>query len=344
MKMKKLIIILLFAAIKLNAQQGTLIYSTSFEVDSSKYCSWGGFNSNLLDCDSCYFENFFDNVFTCLGTPDILMPCSSLPFLGNNPMFPGGFQYPKSGNCYAGLFSFEMPPPPPLQWREYIGIKLPSKLKTNKFYKVEYYVTFGEYCEYISICPQAIFHQDSIKYPYMIFTPDFNLFNTGKLNPNNYDTIADVTNWRKIEGIYQAVGNEKYLYLGNFLRDDETIGYLNYFNPDAGTDGGIDTYYGIDDLSVWELDSTVSVNENTATTVNATVYPNPASTFVTINLPQKTTNATCVFYNAQGQVVIDEDIISTQNINIANLPNGVYTVTVASGSGVLGYNKLVVVK
>jgi hypothetical protein len=61
-------------------------------------------------------------------------------------------------------------------------------------------------------------------------------------------------------------------------------------------------------------------------------YPNPASQAIHIDLPPGTSNSLVVLYNIQGFVVMQDRLSIDAHINLRDLPNGVYFLTVASSA------------
>jgi len=186
---------------------------------------------------TCPFSN---NINTC-SSSDVCSTCAI-----NNPPndFMGvpaswlGYQYPRTGNNYAGI-SF---------WlnngvREYIEVELLQELIAGKSYCVSFYVA------------------NTLIDP--VFTSTSNLqlaFSTDTLMSSNYAVISvnpamknadsaivtDTVNWVVLCGSYTAVGGEKFLTIGNFYFNSAS----NVVNPNAQA-----AYYFIDDVSVIESET-----------------------------------------------------------------------------------------
>ncbi len=77
-----------------------------------------------------------------------------------------------------------------------------------------------------------------------------------------------------------------------------------------------------------------SINE---TEINATIYPNPSNTNVTIS----GVNGTVSIYAINGKVVYNGTIINTLNINIQNLTTGLYIVEVIENNVNRNYKLIV---
>lgn len=64
------------------------------------------------------------------------------------------------------------------------------------------------------------------------------------------------------------------------------------------------------------------------------VYPNPASEFTTLELPSHIGSATVSLYNHLGQLVRSQKVFETvSNIELNNLPSGVYFMTINTAEG-----------
>ncbi len=77
----------------------------------------------------------------------------------------------------------------------------------------------------------------------------------------------------------------------------------------------------------------LGVNSVMSTESNVTVYPNPASSTIFVKLNSVTDNAYVTVYNAIGQVVVEKTEISNNvaEINVSNLPKGVYILKTTNG-------------
>lgn len=65
------------------------------------------------------------------------------------------------------------------------------------------------------------------------------------------------------------------------------------------------------------------------------IFPNPANTFIYMNVPQKNSGAECLLYiiDSEGKLVIHKEIslLGYNLLNIAHLPAGAYHVKVMTG-------------
>ncbi|UPT67548.1 MAG: T9SS type A sorting domain-containing protein [Sphingobacteriales bacterium JAD_PAG50586_3] len=85
-----------------------------------------------------------------------------------------------------------------------------------------------------------------------------------------------------------------------------------------------------------------SNKENLLNNLHIAIYPNPAQDFVNIELPQSYNQASLNIYNLTGQLISQKPITSTQ-IPIAELGNGMYIFVIQNGDKVIGRQRVVVV-
>ena len=86
-----------------------------------------------------------------------------------------------------------------------------------------------------------------------------------------------------------------------------------------------------------------SVVENQSQEIS--LYPNPANSYITIDIPATYNKSTLHIMNTQGQLVYSQIVVAgVQNIQLDNIANGLYMVTIqADGKRVYTY-KIVVEK
>ncbi len=188
-----------------------------------------GYGQNLVPNYS--FENYIDCPFTTseiykaipwfAGMKDINgnLDCSSDYFnLCNNsingyvgvPIFgPIGFQYPRTGNAFAGFHFWS-----PTWGREYIEVKLIQSLDSGAKYCVEFWINNSGFAHWATDAFGLIFTKDSILTlggTPIILPPDIE-------NPSS-NIITDTLNWTKVSGTYLAMGGEQFITIENFLND-----------------------------------------------------------------------------------------------------------------------------
>ncbi|HTL80840.1 MAG TPA: T9SS type A sorting domain-containing protein [Bacteroidia bacterium] len=100
--------------------------------------------------------------------------------------------------------------------------------------------------------------------------------------------------------------------------------------------GGLSMYYG-------DLDTTLTVNEEFAAN-GFSVYPDPANTMITLDL-QKYPNGTMHYhiFDVTGKL-IESDVItsSSAQLNVSDLPQGIYFITLTNGSGYTATSRFII--
>ena len=189
-----------------------------------------------------------------------------------------GYQMPYEGIAYAGIYikttdikHFGH------NWREYISIKLASKLISNQCYCLILQISLADTCNYFCNKLQALFTSKKINYKFTTNIP---------YNPQVSDIIGskiiNKKDWTKICSVYKAEGGEQYLTLGNF--DNDTLTSLFPLNVTKWKKNPISecTYYYIGfvslkpihsesecDCSVKQIADTVETNPIKITDTNA---------------------------------------------------------------------------
>lgn len=273
------------------------------------------------------------------ATPDILTVnyChtyanSNYIGLPNSPIF--GFQNPRSGIAIAGAVFYANNQGS--SGREYLQVHLSSPLIAGKIYCVKYYVSLGDLANYYAIKNfGAYFSMDSIyiegDFPFLpIITYE------PKVSINTL--INDTSSWKEISGYFTALGDEEFMLIGNF----EEQGSVDTLLFDENVNNKV-AYYFVDDVYVFECDSTLGLIEGKKEKIK--IYPNPAQDYVRVDLPKNINQASLYIYNLTGQLVLQKQITQpNQTVPITELGNGVYVFVVESGGEVVGRRRVVISK
>jgi len=193
-----------------------------------------------------------------LNSPDYYNSCAGPLSSGGNFSMPNnsiGYQYPRSGNTYAGFYAYYGTNSN--GGKEYIGINLDTNLIANKTYNLRFfYSNAGEIIQtqtypytyyYCSVDSLAVAFTDSaIKYSTYSIIP---------LNPQVYDTSGynmDTVIWKEFKGEYTATGNESFIVIGYFnYRGTNNIQSSIPLPPNTF----MDAYYYLDDVAIWPADT-----------------------------------------------------------------------------------------
>ena len=253
--MKKFIIYLcLFSAIKADSQN--LVLNPSFE--DTILCPTTIFP---MQCKYWYRAT--------MGSPDYFSEQPNI-FCGTSyvPQSGVGYQYARTGIAYVGLGPFVSTTFPSFaNRREYIGGGLSDTLKHGHEYCVSFYVSVAEEFKYVVDGIGLYLSVDSA----VDYTINTNLSFVPQISNLAGNIIYDTLNWVQISGTYIANGGEKYLTIGNFKDDANTM-------IDSTSSTANSAYYFIDDVSV--IDCTVGINEVNDNKDVGRLYPNPANTVV----------------------------------------------------------------
>jgi len=249
--------------------------------------------------------------------PDIFCSTSYVP---QNQV---GFQYARTGIAYVGLGPFVSTTFPSFaNRREYIGGGLSDTLKHGHEYCVSFYVSVAEEFKYVVDGIGLYLSVDSA----VDYTINTNLSFVPQISNPSGNIIYDTLNWVQISGTYIANGGEKYLTIGNFNDDINTL-----VDSTSGTLMG--AYLFIDDVSV--VDCTVGINEIENHQLQFFISPNPVD--YELRIKYEFTNATLEITNVLGNVVLIESVKSDEKnikINVSNFSKGVYFVKVFNDKGV----------
>lgn len=136
------------------------------------------------------------------SSPDLFHSCNTSLV----PLNTRGFQYPRTGEGYAGFVAFA------IYWnndREYIQGTLMSALTENQEYYVEFYVSLGRVENRYPVSNIDIYFSDTLVY--YGSTIALSMFEPQVKNERS-NIIKDTLNWVKISGTFTAKGGGKIFY------------------------------------------------------------------------------------------------------------------------------------
>ena len=250
------VLISLFLFLSLNANAQNLVLNPSFEDTIACLPS-----TYVMPCRFWYTASN--------NTPDYFSEQPDFNCMIPAPQGTVGYQYARTGIAYVGLFTFFNPPFN--NQREYIGGILSDTLKQGHEYCVSFYVSVAEEFKYVVDGIGLYLSVDSA----VDYTINTNLSFIPQISNPSGNIIYDTLNWVQILGTYIANGGEKYLTIGNFKDDANTmIDSVNFNAPLSA----YSAYLFIDDVSV--IDCTVGINEVNGNLSSGKLYPNPANTVV----------------------------------------------------------------
>ena len=268
------------------------------------------------------------------GTPDLLNACSNL--VNGVPNTAWGFQYPRTGNGFAG-FVWDYS-----EGCEYLTGKFSSPLSYGQKYCVEFYVNLADHSFYAFDRIRAYISVDSIQvstYGYLHFIP--------QVENSAGNIITDTLNWTLISGEYIAKGGEQFITIGNF-RPDSLVDYIKFDT----TVNSCWPYYFLDDVSVTLCDTTDTVGiknyNNTTTPVVGKIYPNPTKDEAYLDFQIKDgQKGELQFFSVTGKLLSEYQLNSESSkiiINTATFRSGIYFYKIIVDQTVVANEKLVIIK
>jgi len=161
-----------------------------------------------------------------------------------------GYQYARTGEGYsAGVFYGNDNQYTDIDFGEYIQSKLKAQLHKDSVYVLVFYVNRANRCSHSIKSQGAYLTPNMISYGSLLNGIKDSTIIPQVLNNNGY--ISDTANWTKIEGVFNANGDEEFITLGSFdvrknLAQFEHM--ATYYNWAA---------YAIDDISLYPVNAAV---------------------------------------------------------------------------------------
>jgi len=142
--------------------------------------------------------------------------------------------------------------------------------------------------------------------------------------------ISDSINWTTISGSFVADSAYRYFMIGYF-------GFLDSVNISPITMPAFALYY-LDDVCV-STDSMTCLTTDIPDIRNSfdilNIFPNPASSTITISTPLQSTNAELSIMNIQGQLLLKQALMQGKAVvDVSGFAKGMYFVKVSGDKGV----------
>jgi len=203
------------------------------------------------------------------GTSDYFNLCAPADYLPTPVSIPAnfaGYQYPRTGEAYAGFYAvMDIGIDSAVWYREYVEAPLSTPLIAGHNYYVRYWLNlafdhlnfttgYDQFGAYLS--NGYVWDTTFQQLPY---TPQIK-------SPEEY-VYTDTTNWQMVSGTFVADGGEDWIVLGNFtpveLLNDTKIFYI----PEWGDVFPTISYYYLDDVCVLDLDGPPTESTITEVTI-----------------------------------------------------------------------------
>jgi gliding motility-associated-like protein len=217
-----------------------LVPNPSFETHSQIPCTY----SRLNNCTGWYSPSAATpDAFTTLNDPScfVHLPLSTYTCAVSD--CPMGYEYPRTGNFCAGLFTFADYGTNNQTYREYVQAPLTEPLQPGIQYCVEFWVSAGDsmgrFCNNIGACLSQLPISTSV-YDVLPAVPQIN-------EPN---MVRQYNGWYRIAGSFTPTTTLNFITIGNFYDQANTLYEwipLVYNNSSYNL---LEAYYFIDDISV----------------------------------------------------------------------------------------------
>ena len=306
----------------LGSAQNNLVLNGSFENVNG--CPWLDVINDgyLFHCSNPanYTPDYFNLCYTNLGFPYSVMGI---------PSNTRGYQMPRTGDAYVGIDLWEINTPA----RDYIQLKFADTLKQGHRYAFTCYLSMANKFRYAIANFGAYFSVDAVSMPAIDVLPF-----VPQIENADSNMLTDTLNWMPITGTYLANGGEQYVLLGNFkpVAEGYDTAYQYYGSPTHANWA----YYYIDDVSLIDLDSTLSVKKNEAM-AQVELFPNPSSTVlhIKLNAPYQQYSITDI----KGNTLMQNNINKQEQLqlDISAIPSGFYMISFIDKQGYIIREKFV---
>jgi len=275
-----------------------------------------------------------------LGSADYFHTCATYNYI-SVPANRFGFQYSHIGESHVGFLVYSSTDP---LTRECVEVELLSTLLPGETYYVQFYVSLADTMQYAVSNLGALFTDT-------LFNPMAGPFPAGhplawspQVENASGNILNDKINWVAINDSFVANGGERFITIGNFRADAQTITQYVGGNTHPNTRGA---YYYIDDVYVGTTPP-LSINENEKNKLKVKLYPNPNLGSFTINYDLKQINAHPTFklYDIRGKL-LNETVLKNENtsFDFSNvLANGIYFYQISINNKMVKSDKVVVIK
>jgi hypothetical protein len=330
----KVLVSIIAPFILINATGQNLVPNHSFEIWEDD-CPWSAGGLEVNGSDIVFLADWYSMNWT----PDYMHGCSDNSSNGV-PQNAWGYQYAADGEAYVALAAYA-PFPTKTEESEYIAVQLsePMVIGTNYFVSIFLSDADGgnlEYAECSSNNMGIRFTKDPIYYWHQD-DEDYSL------QPQNFahlymeDILIDSIGWFHLQGYFEADSAYTHIVVGNHFERENT----DVIQP---FDQCISVIY-VDNVCVSTDSANCDLRVNVPTFykhLDIAIYPNPTNQFITIELEGKQSIKSKLVMNNLGQLVINDKSNSTQ-IDLGDLPNGIYLVHVETIEGNVFKTKVVLV-
>ncbi len=230
-------------------------------------------NWSFEDTVAC--PTYYGQIFKAFGwkvfreTPDYFNACNNTTV--GVPLNDAGFQVALSGNAYAGLITFSSFT---TNYREIIGCELIQPLIVGQKYFVSLWASRA-------YNPSSIVYLSSNNIGVRFSIDSSSSISPSTINNNAHlsfsSIITDTLNWTQIVGSFVADSAYRYLSIGNFFEDSNTL--INNLDTSIFNQYA---YYYIDDIKISTDSAFVNTGVKVYTNNSIKKFPNPARDWIVL--------------------------------------------------------------
>lgn len=265
--------------------------------------------------------------YSWAGTCDFFNVCSNdLEGFAGIPTNVFGYQWPITGDGYAGLISYASTQ---VNDREYMASELFEPLLIGEDYYVVFHASmWGGGNKMDFLCASNHIGLRFFKDPsYSYFPPDQAFVPDNFAHLDYTEILTDSVGWTRIEATFTADDNYNWLAIGNFFTDENTSTLL------MNETGTCWSAYYIENVCVAldpaDCDYLLS-SPSTAPKPMIEIYPNPAFDLVTIRSDQPIDKVEMVDGMGRKVALKEQRGQSSLQLSISKLNKGVYVLRVFS--------------
>jgi gliding motility-associated-like protein len=215
----------------LGVGQVNLVPNPSFEELDNCNVVEGNIDASIIDW------------YSVNGTCDLYNTCSTNPIF-ILPNSPSGFQVPKTGNGFVGMYLHNVNNVQNIPM-EMLGVKLDQKLEAGKKYCIEFWVNPANESGYYTDCMEVLFTKQPLP-----SINDFDIINQvyiPQVSQIGKEIPIDTASWYRIQGEFVADGGEAYLTVGCFKRYENIDTLRGNTVPSVFINSA---YYYVDDVKL----------------------------------------------------------------------------------------------
>lgn len=280
------------------------------------------------------------NWYTCRGNPDYWTPCSPSFAIPNTV---AGWRYAHSVDKMVGIVTYGTQNLFQGLYREILGVDLIQPTISGQRYYFSMFINQG----FVSLNAAAVLLATN-KIGVKLTNSNYSQGAPAPIDNNSdyVDTVFhnDTLNWTKISGSFVSNGSFNKLMIGNFY-DDSNTDTLNLYNNGTPYQYAL-AYYFIDDICL-STDSMFVATWTGVETISQRpsiykVYPNPASSYLTIEI-DGCTPGKCIMelYSIDGRTLFSKEkqlMNSKLELDLRDYPAGMYILNIKTN------NKIDVIK